>query len=169
MFKEDYKDALCLVCRQSAILEQYHRLMQEGKEVDEDVFVYHLQLLVSAKEAFLKIKKALGYEDGLSFMDDANFYGFKYSGGCLQGDCSKLPDIVLPWIEEEEEDAHFRFEVGILLLSHYFMQRGEYEYKVNHLLKKVPFYVHVRRFIMNGIHKLISLVKKEEQKSEDSL
>jgi len=140
--QEEYKDALCLLCRQSAILEQYHLMIQEGKQVDEEAFVYHMQLLVKAKESFLQIKRKLGQEGALSFMDDANFCGFRFINGCLTGDYAKLPDIVLDWIEQEgEKDSYFKYEVGILLLSHYLMQKGLYRYEVDNLLKKIPFLV----------------------------
>jgi len=148
--RQEYVKALCLLCRQSAVVEQYYLLIQEGEIPDEEVFSYHLKLLAYAKTQFLKCKGELGFQDGLSFMDDANFCGFRFEKGCLSGDCNKLPDIALAWTEELKEDTHFRYEVGVLLLSHYFMQLGEYEYSENTLLKSkehIPFHKRLKGFV----------------------
>jgi len=145
MFDETYKEMLCLLCRQAAIVEQYQLLLQEGQVLDEEVFAYHLKTMAFAKEELLKKKAELGYEDGLLFMEDASFMGFTYKDGCLTGDCSNLPKIALSFMDKEEEDDHFLYEVGVLLLSHYFMQLGQYEYKKNQLLKPVPLGLRIKR------------------------
>ncbi len=144
---EEYKDALCLLCRQSAVVEQMRKLKLSGEELDPDAITYHLQLLEKAKELLVEIKGELGYKDGLRFMENANFYRFRLKDGCLEGDYSYLPEIVLPWIETEEDP--FRYEVGVLLLSHYFMQRGEYSYGMESLVKNMPLFVRVKRFVDN--------------------
>lgn len=144
---EEYKDALCLLCRQSAIVEQMRELKMSGEELDPDVMMYHLQLLEKSKELFVEIKEELGYKDGLKFMENANFYGFRLKDGCLEGDYKHLPDIVLPWVETE--NSPFKYEVGVLLLSHYFMQRGEYDYGTEYLVKKVPWFVRMKRVVYN--------------------
>lgn len=168
MLDERYKDALCLVCRQSAILEQYYMLMKEGKEVDENTLIYHLELLVSAKESFLALKKELGYTDGLSFMDDANFCGFSYKNGCLSGNYSKLPDVLLPFVEKESDDTHFRYEVGILLFTHYFMQRGEYgDFRVEQLLTRLPLFTRIKIYFKKKVKEVFSLFYMKEDMCYD--
>lgn len=130
MYTEAYKNALCLLCRQSAIVEQFVALVKNGYSVEEAEMQEHLDLFARAKERFLEVKKDLGFKDGLTFLqEDVSFQGFRFKKGQLSGDYTHLTDILIPWMEQPESAAnHYKYEVSCLLLSHYFMQKGEYDY-----------------------------------------
>lgn len=138
MYTEEYKNALCLICRQNAILEKYNNIISSGGKVCREEIQMHLDLFVKAKESFLEAKKALGYTDGLAFLqNDSAFYGFRFQQGSLSGDYEYLTKILIPWTESEEsEENHYKYEVGTLVLSHYFMQLGRYEYQKKQTVKE---------------------------------
>lgn len=114
---ERYKDTLACLCRQSAFCQALSDRMQAGEAVDPDDVNEELELLQYAKQQFLQEKEQLGLTDGLEFMEDTAFFGFSFQKGRLEGDTSKLMDIVSPWIMKEEDN--YRYEVGVLLLFHY--------------------------------------------------
>lgn len=114
---ERYKDTLACLCRQSAFCQALSDRMQAGEAVSPDEVNKELELLQYAKQQFLKEKEQLGLTDGLEFMEDTAFFGFSFQKGRLEGDTSKLMDIVSPWVTKEEDN--YRYEVGVLLLFHY--------------------------------------------------
>lgn len=130
MYTEAYKNALCLLCRQSAIVESYVCALKNGFSVNEENMKRHLDLFARAKERFLAAKKDLGFKDGIAFLqEDVTFQEFRYRRGQLVGDYTHLADILIPWMELPESAAnHYKYEVSTLLMSHYFMQKGEYDY-----------------------------------------
>jgi len=125
---EEYKNSLSLLCRQSAKVDMYIDMYKKrNKTVTKEVLLDNFFLLAEAKSDFLKEKEKLGFNDGLSFMDDCSFAGFSFQNGCLQGDYENLTKILIPWVEGDACDAdHYRYEVGTLLLSHYFMKTEQY-------------------------------------------
>lgn len=139
MYSENYKNSLCLLCRQSAFVERMIRESLAGQDIAKEKVKEELSLLAVAKKRFLKAKEEMNYSGGLDFMEDANFYQFRYKDGCLAGNYESLTDITIPWIEmEETEENHFKYEVGTLLLFHYFVQTGRYDKQsenVNHKCK----------------------------------
>lgn len=120
---EGYKEALACLCRQSARL-QY--ITERGILPSKEIMARELNLLEDAKLALLKEKKALGYEDGLSFMEDAVFQGFAFENGAFVGDASKAKLVINSFLEKEDDDKnHFQYEVGNLLYFHARAYRGE--------------------------------------------
>lgn len=116
-----YKDSLCLLCRQSARMETYLSRIKSGKKINRRKLETDLQLLYYAKSRFLSAKKEEGLDGDLDFMEDMAFSGFKYKDGCLEGDYEKLVQIAETFARTGKG---FKYEVGILIFSHYLEQES---------------------------------------------
>lgn len=130
-YSEAYKDALCLLCRQSALFEHYKNAKKAGRLLaSERELKRNLELAAWAKAEFLREKEKLGLPGGIDFMSETlSFSGFSYRGGELTGDTSKLTRILEPWMRlEENEQNCWKYEVAVLLLSHYYMGEGKYRH-----------------------------------------
>lgn len=130
MYSEAYKDALCLLCRQSALFEHYKKAQKEGKRIETGELQKALEMAMWAKAEFLREKESLGFQDGIDFMSQELFFaGFSYKDGTLLGDTKNLPAILTPWLSlEENAKNHWKYEVATLLLSHYYMEQEQYHY-----------------------------------------
>ena len=124
-----YESALCLFCRQSALLEHYTTCRSVGVAVPDKEMKKALVTTKLARERFLDAKESLGIEGGLSFMEkDAVFFGFSYRNHTLSGDYSHLTEILWPLADMPvNRKSCFKHEVAVLLLSHYYMQMGKYK------------------------------------------
>lgn len=120
---DKYKDALACFCRQSARLQ----FISENRQgFPKNLLARELNLLEDAKIALLREKKVLGYTDELSFLGDAVFQGFYLKDGAFVGDYEKaklVSDAFL--LEEDRDETHFRYEVGVLLHFHSRAARGD--------------------------------------------
>jgi len=128
---EKYECVLCLLCRQSALFEHFKQCQEYGIDIPEKELKLAFEKAKKAKEEFLEIKTALGFEGGLSFMEkEASFQGFSYYKNCLKGDYSNLKDILLPMADMPvNKKTCYRHEVAILILTHYYFQKGKYRMK----------------------------------------
>ena len=118
---QSYKDCLCFFCRQSAFLEG---LAEDPDEYSEEEIRAQLDLTERAKAKLLRLKKELGFDGGLDFMEDSKFLGFEMKDGRLSGDYANLIPIVENFIEEFDEEKVYVYEVGTLVLFHYMRQMG---------------------------------------------
>ena len=119
-----YIGCLTLVCTESAFLEEYKRKYEKGVVSDEEI-TPHLSYMREVTEEFLELKKKLGFDGGLDFMNDVKFLGFEFKDGCLSGDYKNLMPIVTGFVEEFDEDKVYQFEVGMLILFHYLRETGK--------------------------------------------
>lgn len=122
----DYKIALAGVCYYCARLA----ILNEKKENGEIISPEEVELLcnkISAgKDALLKEKEALGFTDGLSFMEDNRFAGFWIENGFIYGNTEKIFLIVRPMYEGFPDNRNnYQYEVANYLLA--FMQQTEEE------------------------------------------
>lgn len=121
---EEYKDLLASFCYHAAQLAEInHTVTKEGtvrKEIRAQVD-YLSGRLYYLKEAFLEVKRELGFGGGLSFLKDSCFDGFEIKGGCLYGDTSLADAITSDWLNSFEETENcYLYEVAnyILFLAH---------------------------------------------------
>lgn len=121
---EEYRNILCYFCHLSACLEDVKFRLEKGEEVSEEEVSSFLEHMGIAKRSLLNKKEELGIPDGLDFMDNVNFQGFQFVDGELSGDYKNLEKILLPWVENFDMKNPYKYEVGVLLLSHYMKQTG---------------------------------------------
>lgn len=150
---ENYKECLCYLCRQSALLEDVKNRVIKGEAVSGEEMASQLMYMDMVKKEFLDIKDKLGFEGGLDFMDDVRFQGFSFINGSLSGDYSNLLAIVTPMLNDFREEKQYPYEVAMLILFHYMKQEGYGKQDKEHKKKCM-------------IRKLISLVKKKFIKKE---
>ncbi len=113
-----YKDSLAKVCLFSALLQGYAEKKEKGESVRDKDIVYVTMMLKQYKQFLLSDKAMLGFDDGLSFMEDNRFRGFEICGGRFIGDRSKIKGIVKKWIEGFPESANnYQYEVSMLALA----------------------------------------------------
>ncbi|MCR5719797.1 MAG: hypothetical protein K6F84_04450 [Lachnospiraceae bacterium] len=155
MFTKDYKKALFTLARQCACIQE----ISEEKDGFSDVYIKDtIKTMEESRNALLSIKSALGYTDGLSFMDNAKFIGFSIIDGKVCGDIDKIPKIVIPWLEDESEENRFKYEVGAYLYSHYMFKKGLF-----HHYRPLPVFKNTRNLellIKEKIRSIISLVER---------
>ncbi len=120
----DYKECLTLICTESAFLEDYKRKYEKGV-VSEEEIAPHLSFMRKVCEEFLELKKKLGFDGELDFMNNVKFLGFEFKNGCLMGDYSNLEPIVASFLAEFDEDRVYQYEVGMLIMFHYLRQTGK--------------------------------------------
>lgn len=127
MYSEEYKNTLCLVCRQSALLH-YLLKHQDEVRVTKEFVDKQFAALGAAQNDFLEAKIALGFSDGLSFLkDEPSFTTFRFKNGQIEGEMDDVYKVVSRWLElPEEEKSHFRYESATLILSTYFIEKGMY-------------------------------------------
>lgn len=80
--------------------------------VTGDRLTYAMLMLAQNKKQLLDLKESLGLDDGLSFLQDNLFLQFKIRDGQLQGDKSKVAEVVERWIDGNGN--HYQFEVAVL-------------------------------------------------------
>lgn len=114
---EDYRENLGIFCFCLAWLST---LTLQYKENHDESLLEDIKSLADSvkegKEVVLEYKKLLGYEDGLSFLENNRFDGFEIKDGILLGyDSSKeqtMKNIVMPWILNGPEENNYLYEVG---------------------------------------------------------
>ena len=126
---EEYKEFLCYFCYLSAFLEDVKFKVEKGEAISEEEMNFRLTDMAIAKKELLERKEKLGITGGLDFMENVNFQGFQYVNGELSGDYENLEKILLPWVEKFDIKNPYKYEVGVLLLSHYMRQKGLDEVK----------------------------------------
>lgn len=139
---DKYINLVALVCRQSAILE-----VALQRTVSSAFLIEQLSLLSQAIAALKEEKKRLGMEDEVSFLKDtSSFCGFSFKDGVLSGDYTNLPAIAENYFRTNE---HYKYEISVLLLSHYYMQEGIYPFvgkdRVTYREFILPWYKRVTR------------------------
>lgn len=113
-----YRVALAGLCSCCAELVTVKEQMKNG-EIIEPFMVQNLcDKLSYSKTEFIDAKEALGFNDGLAFMEDNRFAGFSIENGCLIGNPEKAYLILRPWYENfPEKGNNYQFEVANYLLA----------------------------------------------------
>lgn len=116
-----YKVALAGLCACCAHLATIRESMEDGEVVDETEVKELCARLEYSKDELISTKEELGFDDGLSFMENNRFYGFEIKDGMLIGDTSKMYTILRPWYEGfvagEKNINNYQFEVASYLLA----------------------------------------------------
>lgn len=113
-----YRIALAGLCSCCAQMAAINKRMVDGKPVSENEVAYLCDRLDYSRHELLVAKEALGYNDGLSFMEDCRFKGFSIKDGCLEGNPKDVYKIIRPWyMNFPKEGNNYRFEVANYLLA----------------------------------------------------
>ncbi len=113
-----YKNSLCNVCFYSALLQTYADKKASGEPVDGKDVVYATMMLAQFKQFLLSDKAILGFDDGLSFMEDNKFWSFEIKDGKFSGDREQVLPIVTKWVDGFPENANnYQYEVAVLTLA----------------------------------------------------
>ncbi len=113
-----YKNSLANVCLFASRLEQYAEDKENGKKVREKDVIYTATMLKQYKQFLLTDKAMLGFNDGLSFMENNKFRGYEIKDGRFYGDRSLIKGIVYKWIEGFPDTANnYQYEVSMLTLA----------------------------------------------------
>lgn len=113
-----YKSALAGLCYYAAWLSKVKEQIKTGEVIDEGKLEFYCTRVEVCKRHLLECKEALGYSDGLAFMNNANFAGFSIKNGELIGDRANIYKILMPWYNNfPEKGNNFLFEVANFLLA----------------------------------------------------
>ena len=127
---EAYDNALCLYCRQSALLEHFKMSEEAGIKISKREIERAKKHLVKAKDDLLHVKKALGFDDEVEFAKKPLYSnkGFELVNHRLTGNLSNVVSTLESWrcVSEITKKNHFKYEQATLVLSHYYMQTNQY-------------------------------------------
>ena len=112
-----YKDSLANVCFFSAVLQGFTERKMAGEKVEDKEVIYAATMLKHYKQFLLSDKAILGFDDGLSFMENNAFRGFEIKDGCFKGDRSQVKGIVGKWLDFPGNANNYQYEVSMLVLS----------------------------------------------------
>ena len=116
--EQNYRFHLSNFCYQLGKLTLLREEVGKGEKVSGELLHRELAALALEKEELLKAKEAVGFTDGLSFLEDNSFAGFKMENGILKGDKKLIYTIVRPWMKEYPAGDNYRFEVANLLVGY---------------------------------------------------
>lgn len=108
---------LCHCCVSLALLKEK---MMNGETIEKEDIKKMCDKLAFHKKELLDAKKELGFDDGLSFMENNHFQGFEIKDGCLIGNPDLAFVILRPWYEGfpvERKINNYEFEVANYLLT----------------------------------------------------
>lgn len=119
-----YLSGLCCQCAALAVLKEK---MQDGEVVTESEMAYTCGSLEYSKKRFLDAKTELGFTDGLSFLEDNNFAGFRIKDGVVIGSYDNLIKVAEPWYNQfcNGEGNNYRYEVANYLFAFQYKQDGD--------------------------------------------
>ncbi len=112
-----YKDSVMHFALYAARIAYLADLKEKGVPVDKGDIAYAGSCLSSYKEYLLEDKAALGFTDGLEFLEDNKFFGFEIKGGKFLGEPESVLPIVTKWLDGFPETAnHYQYEVSCLVM-----------------------------------------------------
>jgi len=116
-----YRIALAGLCSACVKLSFVKEQLESGEVVEEKEVALLCDKIAFQKEEFLSAKAALGFNDGLSFMENNHFRGFEIKDGCVVGNPDLAFTILKPWYEGFPEERkginNYEFEVANYLLT----------------------------------------------------
>jgi len=117
----EYRKTVAVFCYYLSGLAHFAKLKRQGEELNNDTFEHFINCSKEYRSRLLKIKEAQEIPGGISFLEDANFNGFKIQGGEISGDFKFADAITKPWLTGFPDTSNFyQFEVGcyIQMLIH---------------------------------------------------
>ena len=129
VYDETYRKALCKFCKEVALLAELEERARDGEDISKKEIKRAKGQSKISHARLIKIKKSLGYKDGVSFMQNCKFKGFELKNGRVEGNIFAIPDVALNWVEGiNEDDAHrFKYEVGTYLMCYYMAYCGLFD------------------------------------------
>ena len=125
-----YDEALNLFCRESALFEHYALCQEAGLKISDRELKRSIEAMKLAKENLLIEKQNLGYDDEFDFAKEPLYSsrGFELVKSRLTGRLDNVVSAVEGWrnVDKVTKKNHFKFEQATLVLSHYYMQTGQY-------------------------------------------
>lgn len=114
----NYRDSLFWFCAYNAQLQQFGEAIEQNQEINKKRLIYAAVMLEHYKSYLLEDKKALGFDDGLDFLENNRFIGFEIKEGKFIGDKDKVLDIVAKWRDGFPQKANnYQYEVAMLCLT----------------------------------------------------
>lgn len=126
---DGYEEALCLFCRQSAIFDHLRQCQEAGIKIPSRELESAMKQTRAAMEDLRIEKQNLGYEDGFEFASKPGYYdGFEIKDQHLSGNYKKLVAICegMRNVDKVTNKNHFKYEQATLILTHYYVQTGQY-------------------------------------------
>lgn len=115
---EMYSEVLAVFCYNLGQVQRFFTFKEHGYAVPKDRVIRVVEQVDSLKIELLKLKKELGFTDGLDFLKNNKFAGFEIKDGRFVGSRATVRDIIDPWIEQDgnsEDFNNYRYEVGYLI------------------------------------------------------
>lgn len=119
--RDEYIGWVIAYCDEYACLHHMKERIEDGEAIStHDLSDLNLILkrLSAATEALKKAKSAMGYEDGLVFLENNAFKDFSIVNGQLIGNPKEAYQIVSPWYFDYvsgKSNNHYTFEVATLV------------------------------------------------------
>ena len=110
---EEYRNVVSVLCYFLGQIAKFAQLVEEGEHISETKAVYAARCVESLIPLFLSRKEKLGFDDGLEFLENNSFLGFKVKDGIFTGDQSAVEEVICPWLTGFPDEAnHYQFEVA---------------------------------------------------------
>ncbi len=110
---EEYKNVVSVCCYFLGQIAKYAELAEKQQNFDSTKAVYAVERVNLLIPLLIKRKEVLGFQDGLDFLENNSFLGFKITNGVFKGDPSKVEGIILPWLTGFPGSAnHYQYEVS---------------------------------------------------------
>lgn len=110
---EEYRNVVSILCYFLGQLAKFAQLAGEGEHIAEPKVKYAARCVDLLIPLFLKRKEKLGYTDGLEFLENNSFLGFKVKDGIFTGDRSAVEEVIYPWLVGFPDGVnHYQFEVA---------------------------------------------------------
>ena len=98
---EMYSEVLAVFCYNLGQVQRFLTFKEHGYAVPKDRVIRVVEQVDSLKIELLKLKKELGFTDGLDFLKNNKFAGFEIKDGRFVGSRATVRDIIDPWIEKD--------------------------------------------------------------------
>lgn len=110
---EEYRNVVSVCCYFIGQIAKFAKMAEEHQDIDAKKAAYAAERVNLLIPLLLKRKEALGFHDGLDFLENNSFLGFKVIDGVFQGDKSAVGKVICPWLTGFPGKAnHYQYEVS---------------------------------------------------------
>lgn len=110
---DEYRNVVSVLCYFLGQIAKFAQIAGEGEYISESEAAYAAKCVDLLIPLFLSRKEKLGFDDGLEFLENNSFLGFKVKDGILTGDRSAVEKVIYPWLTGFPDKVnHYQFEVA---------------------------------------------------------
>lgn len=110
---EEYKDIVSVCCYFLGQISKFAQMAENHQNIDAAKAIYAAERVNLLIPVLIRRKEALGFLDGLDFLENNSFLGFKIVNGVFKGDPLAVEAVILPWLTGFPGTAnHYQYEVS---------------------------------------------------------